>query len=279
MKHRQPLRGVPLVAALALTAAGCGLGTDVEGPANVSLNFRVRGLEPVPAAAAAPGGPALVAGPPMAIDGTNGSLTINEIRLIVDEVELHLADDSCDDDGFDGSGSDDFDDDCDEFEAPPRFVDLPLDGEPIEAVRATIPPGTYDEIEFEIEDLDDDDDGERAAAIAGLRAEIVTEIPDWPRKASALVTGSFTPTGADPIDFRVFLEAEIEVEMDLVPSLVVGDDGSASRSLTVDVRPDHWFVRADGSVLPLHLFDHSITGDLLEIEVEMENGFTEIEIG
>jgi hypothetical protein len=215
----------------------------------------------------------------MTIDGTNGSLTINEIRLIVDEVELHLADDSCDDDGFDGSGSDDFDDDCDEFEAPPRFLDLPLDGEPIEAVAATIPPGTYDEIEFEIEDLDDDDDGERAAAIALLRAEIVTEIPDWPRKASALVTGSFTPIGADPIEFRVFLEAEIEVEMDLVPSLVVGDDGSASRSLTVDVRPDHWFVRADGSVLPLHLFDHSVTGDLLEIEVEMEDGFTEIEIG
>ncbi len=45
------------------------------------------------------------------------------------------------------------------------------------------------------------------------------------------------------------------------------------------MRPDIWFMRSDGSVLPLHLYDYGQTGQLLEFEVEMEEGFTEIEIG
>ena len=43
--------------------------------------------------------------------------------------------------------------------------------------------------------------------------------------------------------------------------------------------PVTWFVRADGSVLPLHLYDWDATGELLEFELEMEDGFTEVEIG
>ena len=49
----------------------------VPGPENVSLNFRVQG--PSPAAAPALAGPQLVAGPPLALDGTNGSLRIDEV--------------------------------------------------------------------------------------------------------------------------------------------------------------------------------------------------------
>jgi len=213
----------------------------------------------------------LAVGGPLVISGSNGELTLDEIRIIINEVELHRADPSCD--SIESSGAD-----CGEFEAGPRFLDLPLDGQPVEAVTALIPAGSYKELDFEIEDLEDDeDDPTEAALIAAVRSEILQQIPDWPRKASAMVTGSFTPTGGAAVDFRVFLEAEIEIEFELIPNLVVDDSGAANRDLTVDVAPQIWFSNPDGTVTELQLYDYDSTGDLLEFEVEMEDGFTQIE--
>lgn len=257
---------------LALATGACDDATGPDGPQNLALNFRVQGASPAQLVAGPTGATtgARVAGPPMVIVGTNGTLTIEEIRLIVAEVELKGEDDACE---AAGGG-----DDCADFEAPPRFLDLPLDGQPIEAFVGMVPPGEYEELEFEIEDLEDDeDDTAFAAEIAALRAQILGEFPDWPRKATALVVGTFE-SDAGSVAFRVYLEAEIEVERDLMPHLIVGD-GDVVADLTVDVRPDIWFSRSDGSVLPLHLYDYDATGELLEFELEMEDGFTEIEIG
>jgi hypothetical protein len=272
---------------LALVAmAACGDSTGVGVGESLTLNFRVNGASG-PAAAPARVGPVAVAGPPMVITGSNGTLTLSEIRLVIDKVELELADASCGASGSTGgsgddSGQDSADDDshehCGEFEAGPRFLDLPLDGEPVEAVTATIPAGTYSELKFKIEDLEDDEeDAAEAAAIAEVRATILAQFPDWPRKASGLVVGTFQPIDGDPVDFRVYLEAEVEIEMDLVPNLVVDDTGVSSRDLTVDVSPSAWFTNPDGTVVELQLHDYDATGELLELEVEMEHGFTEIE--
>jgi hypothetical protein len=46
----------------------------------------------------------------------------------------------------------------------------------------------------------------------------------------------------------------------------------------VDVSPAAWFTNPDGTVIELQLFDYDATGELLELEVEMERGFTEIEL-
>ena len=70
----------------------------------------------------------------------------------------------------------------------------------------------------------------------------------------------------------------MEIERDLVPPLMIGDAGSDGVELTVDVRPDIWFGRTDGTVLPLHLYDYDETGIVLEFELEMEDGIVEIEI-
>lgn len=260
-----------LTVALALvTMAGCGDSTRVGVGQEVSLNFRV-GSAGTPATSAGPAAaPLRVAGPPMVLTGTNGTLTLDEIRVIINEVELHRADGFCSSD----DSSESLDDDCDEFEAGPRFLDLPLDGEPIEAVTALIPAGAYKELDFEIEDLEDDeDDPTEAALISAVRSEVLSEFPDWPEEASAMVAGTFAPSSGDPVDFRVFLKAEIEIEFELIPNLLVQDDGTANRDLTVDVRPDIWFSHPDGTVTELHLYDDQ----LLEFEVEMEDGFTEIE--
>lgn len=276
LQNERRILGCLLSLVVAAGTVGCGDSTGVGGPQNVALNFRVTSssaLQLIRASGPAlASGPSTVAGDPMTITGTNGTLTIEEIRLIVAEVELEGEDDGCDDLVPEV-------DDCADFEAPPRFIDLPLDGQPIEAFVGLIPPGTYTELEFEIEDLEDDeDDPELASAITVLRADILAEIPDWPSKASGMVVGTFDSPSSGVVRFRVFLEAEIEIELDLIPNLVVGADGSASVDLTIDVRPDLWFLRPDGSVIPLHLFDYDLTGLLLEFELEMENGFTEIEI-
>lgn len=258
------------VAAFALSA--CGDSTGVDDPASVALNFRVAtgASSPATAGPALTSSPALVAGPPLALEGTNGTLTLEEIRLIVAEVELEGDDDACDDD-LPG-------DDCVDVEAPPRFLDLPLDGSPVQAFSGSIPAGVYEELEFEIEDLEDDEDDTRfAAEIAALQVQISGEFPDWPRKATALVVGSFEDMSGETSSFRVFIEAEIEIERDLVPPLVIGADG-ASPDLVVDLRPDIWFGRADGTVMDLSLFDYDATGQLLEFELEMEDGITEVEI-
>lgn len=272
---RSPHWTVAVLLALVPLAA-CDDTTGVDGPGTVAFNMSVSGGDPMPGFRA-PGategssGPARVAGPPLVLAGTNGTLTIEEIRLIVAEVELEGDDDVCE---AAGGG-----DDCADFNGPPRFLDLPLDGQPIEAFVSQVPPGTYKELEFEIEDLEDDEvEAEFQAEILALRGQILDEFPEWPDKATALVVGSFESSQGDVIAFRVFLEAEIEIERDLIPNLVVSDDTPVT-DLTVDLRVDVWFKRSDGSLLPLYLYDYDQTGEVLEFEFEMEDGFTEIEIG
>ena len=92
------------------------------------------------------------------------------------------------------------------------------------------------------------------------------------------MTGTFQAEGEDPVPFRTFMEGEIEVELDLIPNLVIGNDGSANRDLIVDMRPDLWFRDFQGWVLDLREWDYDTTGRLLEMEIEIENGFIEVEV-
>jgi len=266
-------RRIAILVFAAGAATACGDSTGVADPAAVALNFQVSTATWPQASGPAPTtSPMRVVGPPLVLEGTNGTLTIDEIRLIVAEAELEGDDDGACEDDIRGD-----DDDCEEFEAPPRFLDLPLDGTPVQAFLGMVPPGTYDELEFEVEDLEDDEeDSEFAAEVAALRDEIQAEFPDWPRKGTALVVGSFEDLDGQSTSFRVYIEAEIEIERDLVPPLVVGESAT-NPDLNVDLRPDIWFGESNGSVLELHLWDYDATGQILELELEMEEGI-ELEI-
>ena len=62
-----------------------------------------------------------------------------------------------------------------DFEAPPTFVDLPLDGTPLTIVGQDIPAGFYKELEFEVEDAEVD---ASAAGGAGLDLQPRVQRPD-----------------------------------------------------------------------------------------------------
>jgi hypothetical protein len=194
----------------------------------------------------------------LVVSGSNGTLTITDVRLIVSGVELEGDADSA------------------EFEADPSFLDLPLDTTEVAPVAASeIPPGSYDEFEFEVEDIDieENDDEE---SLQDLRETIRDAFPNWPEGASMVVVGSFTPSDGTSSSFTTYFEAEIEVERELSPALEVTGDG-LSRNLTVKLDPTRWFSNADGTVWNLAERDYASTGELVEFEAEFEDGVEEIE--
>lgn len=271
MANGAVVRRVGTMSALILAALaglpGCEGATGPEGTANVSVAF---GPDDTPdASTEARGLPA----PSLAVtaEGTNGTLTLESVHLVMNEFELERSEGAC---PADGDAAGDEDDDCEEFEAGPRFVELPLQDGSATAVTQQVPAGTYVGLEFEVEDLEDDgdgDDGDRT----GLLEQIRTEFSEWPEGASLRVSGRFAPDGGEERPFVAYFEAEIEVEKRFPSPLTVDDSGS--RTVTVEVAPREWFTRPDGSVVDLSRYDWETTGEMAELEVELEDGFTETE--
>ena len=277
LPHRVILASCIAFAALAACSdTPTGGGSD----ARVQVRFGVVGGQAQRSAASLQTGGAAR----LVLTGANGTLAVDDIRLVVAEFELDGDDDvnRCGasasvlasssgsgsggaDDGEDGGRSgDDSSDDCEDFDAGPMFVDLPLTGGTVAVGAGDVPAGRYDEVEFEVEDLDDDEQNPaEAQRIAQLRQQILAQFPDWPRDASMLVVGTFTPTGGAARPFRVFIEAEIQIELDLNPPLSVGAGQTGSLDVTLD--PATLF-RNGANVLDL-----STAGSRLELR--MRNGF------
>lgn len=202
------------------------------------------------------------------VEGSNGTLAITDIRLVVSEMKLKVDDDSS------GEGS--------EFETKASQLDLPLDTAQVAVMAdAEIPADVYDEFEFEVEDVDPHDEdltAEEQAHLEALLDTIRVDYPNWPEDASMVVTGSFTSAdGGDPVAFTTYVDAEIEIEVEMSPPLEVAADG-LSRSITVELDPARWLTQTDGTVLNLAEFDYTLTEDLYELEAEFENGVAEIEV-
>lgn len=265
---------VVLVAVLALQ--GCDT-TSMTAPSGETAPFEVGFTTTVSgnsAAAASKAAPA--AGDSVVISGSNGELVIQDVHLIVSGTELDSAS---------TSGDAREDDDSDGYETAPSFLDLPLDTSAVPAfTEGEIPVGTYDELEFSVEDIefgeaDEDDDQTEQQQLQDLLTQIQNNnFPNWPRGASMRVSGTFTPTGDTTRSFATYFDAEIEVERTLTPPVEVTASGPV-RTLTVSLSPDRWFTRNDGSVWNLAADDYDRTGQLVELEAEFEDGVSDIESG
>lgn len=200
------------------------------------------------------------------VEGTNGTLRIDDIRFIVEEFELDPAD------GEDDSAE------LEEFEAEPFFVDLPLNEETLSLANSQINVGLYEELEFEVENLDfeDAEDGEDEEHQA-LADTIRSHFPDWPDEASMVITGTFTPDGEEARPFKVFAEAEIEIELEFNPPLEVTAD-NMQQVVSVRINPARWFEQSDGTVFDLSEYDWDNQQELLEFSAEFEDGLEEIEV-
>lgn len=252
-----PLTGLLGLAIAVFTFVGCdSVGSQSTTGDNVEVGFST-----AYSTSKAPTSPKATSDS-LVLTGSNGELKITDIRLIVSEFEVEGDADNT------------------EFEAEPSFLDLPLDTSEVAPVAASqLPPGTYTELGFEVEDVDfgeAEDEDEDEEALRALRDTIQQEFSNWPASASMIVVGTFTPKGDTTRSFATYFEAEIEVEHELSPALEVTGDG-LSRALTVQLDPTQWFVNSDGTVQNLASNDYESTGELVEFEAEFENGVTEIE--
>jgi hypothetical protein len=192
------------------------------------------------------------------ITGMNGTLQLDSLLVIVERFRLQRTD----------HDADCANDTCEWFSMPARLLSLPLDGTGVIAVQEEVSPGTYRRLRFEIDDLDDDSPAEQL-----LLAAIRAQFPAWPKDASLLAIGTFTPTGGTPLAFRTFIEADVRIDLTLSPPAIVDRVGTITVSLDLVT----FFRTGSGQILDLAQFDSARAGALPRLRVEITDGSTRAE--
>lgn len=231
----------------------CDDSTGPEGARQVVVRFNAGASAGATAAQLGSGGALfdhVPAARPITLTGSNGTLVIQDIRLIVSEIELERAGGEC------AGGRED---DCEDFEGGPFLVNL-LDGTAADVVSASIPPGSYTEFEFEVEALesDEDDNSRERQALQSIMSRLRQDYPAFPADASMVVHGTFN---GQP--FTVYFAAEIEVEEEFAVPFRVPEDGA----ILVNLDPASWF-RSGNQVTNLL----ALNGRTVEFEAEFERG-------
>ena len=124
---------------------------------------------------------------------------------------------------------------CQRFSVGPLLLEVPVVVSITPVMTIDVPPGTYDEVEFDIHKPEDDDPSDNAF----LQAH-----PDF-EDVSIRVEGTFNGW---PF---VFLQDMGETaEADLVPPLVVSSDNPMTTNLTLTLDVASWFVSGDRLISP-----------------------------
>lgn len=269
-----------LAMAMAFGLPACG-GDDGptepggEETADLTVAFASTGIEPSPEDVLPPSGelPGEVDAsvvrirPAVDFSGSNGTLTIDEIRIVVSDFALETPDGNCS--GVVG---------CARFGGPPIATPIPLSSGNVPLAEAAIAADNYDELQFEVEDLaaDESGDQDKAADLSALLEEVRQDVADWPENGSLYVTGQFTPSGGDPVSFRTFLEVETEVSLSFSAPLAVSAEDSGDQ-IVVRVSPAQWF--SGEQVVDLSQYDFDATGEAAsfsEVAGSLSAGFVQV---
>lgn len=211
------MRSAALAASVAIAA--CGDSTGPTTGASVSLTFASDASSSAPASARRVNGPTRAT----ITDGVN-TLVITEVMIVLRRIDLKNAEVAGCDVGPEPAG-------CENFRSDPVLIDLPLDGSTNRDVTINVPPGRYDELEFDIHKVTGrDDDAPFLAAHAEMEDKSIT------------VVGTY-----NGVEFTFETNMSTEQKFDLVPDLVIGSDASAT-NVTIRFDVSTWFVDRDGNL-------------------------------
>lgn len=218
------MKRTTLILAAAVLVAACSDSTSPDNRPAVSLSFAARA-----ATGAAPVSPGLSMSPADEIltDGQNNVLVITKAEVVLREIELKRVE------TIDCDALEPDDDECEKFETAPILLNLPLNGVIEQDTAIFVPAGMYDEIEFEIHKVSNDDPEDAAFRSAH---------PDMVGK-SIRVQGSYN---GQPFTYETDLN--VEQEFDLSPPLEV-TDGSTPTNVTVLLDLDQWFRDLAGNLV------------------------------
>lgn len=199
----------------AAIVAACNSGTDLELK-GVAVSFATRSAATVIPAPA----PALRAG---ALDDTiiSGSdiLIITSVQMVLREIELKAVEVADCDVEPEPAG-------CQDVELGPAVVDLPLAPGAAQRFGVNVPPGTYDEIKFDIHKVTTGDPVDPSLVDKSIR-----------------VQGTFNGAA-----FTYESDLSVEQKLTLQPPIAISAT-TTSTNLTVFVNLDRWFRASDGSLL------------------------------
>lgn len=229
LRSAKSLAASLVVAGLCLTAVGCGDSTT--GPSSPGAGSTELSLSAV-----------TVTTPAVLARAAEGDVTLTRARLLVRRVVLKQL------------GRHEVD-----FVTSPRVLDLPLDGTVTEFAVDAVPAGTYDEVRFDIHELDDDDPRYREWRELPEFADFVGR-----DDVSVILEGTVLRNGTE-VPFVLRSDLNERQDVALVPPLVLsGEENAVNVTFVVDA--SSWFVTSSGRRL-----DPTDDDDLDEIEDRIEN--------
>ena len=217
--------GLSLVTLFTACSDGVGPGA-AAGKQTVNLN--ISAVRSGPAAAA-----------PESVTVNGHTLVFGKVELVIAKFKLKRISNSvdCTEDGPSdsvGSGGAEAshgDDDCNEVDAGPFLVDLPLGGGIKRIVSVEVDTGTYRRVEYKIHKAEDHN----------VDGAFLSQHPDL-EGVSVRVTGVY-----DGAPFVYVADLKAKQKNDLVPPLVVGAAGATDFTLAVDI--SRWFVTSGGALV------------------------------
>ena len=207
-----------------ITLFSCTESTTPTVFRNVQVSFSTQPAAPT---LASTDPPMLVRAPLLndTIVAGGDTIVITSAELVLREIELKRVDIADCDSAVDDDG-------CEEFEAGPVLVSLPLTPGVETEFELDIPPASYSEIEFDIHKVEDD-----PADILFLQQH-----PEFDN-LSIRVEGTFNGAA-----FLYLSDLGVEQELDLAPPLVI-DEGNGVTNITILVDLDGWFRDQAGGLI------------------------------
>ena len=212
-----------------LAGSACDAPTDPDTPpskAVVSLSVSA-GTDVVVASDRDAAHPRLASAGDLIQRTAQDTLVLTAVSVVLRKIELkrqYIPGCPVDGPGVDG---------CHEFQAGPFLLRLPVDGELNTLVTIDVPPGTYDEVEFEIHKPDDDTPIDQA---------FLSTYPEF-EDVSIRVEGWFNGSW-----FVFTQDLNERQEVDLLPNLVV-DESPMETNLTLTLDVSTWFVDSAGGLV------------------------------